>query len=218
MECAHEAEAPIALQSPARNERSGTPFASFGTQEERPMRYKAYIAGLVFGFCAAQSYAAQSPATISMMNTNGKEIGQASITDGPNGIVVSLSLREKPEGIPPGAHGFHIHGVGKCEPPFKSAGDHFAPQKSHHGFLSKGGRHGGDMPNIHVPESGQLKVEFFVPGVRLSEGKNALLDKDGAALVIHAQPDDYKTDPSGNAGDRMACGAIQAAGKSAQTK
>jgi Cu-Zn family superoxide dismutase len=117
-------------------------------------------------------------------------------------------LRDNGAAIPAGAHGFHIHDVGKCEPPFKSAGDHFAPQQHGHGFLSEKGGHAGDLPNIHVPKSGELMVEFFVPNVRLRSGKNALLDKDGSALVIHAQKDDYRSDPSGHAGDRLACGAI----------
>ena len=69
------------------------------------------------------------------------------------------------------------------------------------------------MPNIHVPENGELMVEFFVPDLQLKDGKNALLDQDGSALVIHAQRDDYRTDPSGNAGDRIACGVIASSGK-----
>jgi Cu-Zn family superoxide dismutase len=150
----------------------------------------------------------QEPMKVSIINTERKEVGQVSITDAPNGVIVGLSLREKPAGIPPGVHGFHIHAVGKCEPPFESAGDHFAPQKNRHGFLSKTGRHAGDLPNIHVPESGALSIEFYVPEVSLKGGKNALLDQDGAALVIHAQKDDYRTEPSGNAGARIACGVI----------
>ena len=130
------------------------------------------------GFYGIEPAMPQEP-KISIMNTDGKEVGQASLTDGPNGIVVGLSLREKPAGIPPGVHAFHIHAVGKCEPPFKSAGNHFSPQKKSHGFLSKNGRHAGDMPNIHVPENGELMVEFFVPDLQLKDGKNALLDQDG---------------------------------------
>jgi Cu-Zn family superoxide dismutase len=169
------------------------------------------------GLLAQQPATAQETMKIDIINTERKEVGQASITDGPNGVIIGLSLREKPAGIPPGAHGFHIHAVGKCEPPFKSAGDHFAPQKRGHGFLSKNGRHAGDLPNIHVPENGTLTVEFFVPDVRL-KGKNALLDEDGAALVIHTKPDDYRSDPSGEAGDRIACGVIGSTAKTAKSK
>jgi Cu-Zn family superoxide dismutase len=183
------------------------------------MKSKALVVAFLslIGFCPQERAAAQETIKFDIINADRKEVGQASIADGPNGVVVNLSLREKPAGIPPGVHGFHIHAVGKCEPPFKSAGDHFTPEKHGHGFLSKSGRHAGDMPNIHVPENGALTVEFFVPDVRLKTGKNALLDADGAALVIHAKPDDYRSDPSGNAGDRIACGIIESA-KTARSK
>ena len=173
---------------------------------------------LLIACCGIGTAAAQGVTKLNIINTEGTEVGQASITDTPNGVIVGLNLREKPAGIPAGVHGFHIHAVGKCEPPFKSAGDHFAPQKHAHGFLAKNGRHAGDMPNIHVPQSGALTVEFFVPDVRMKTGKNALLDEDGSALVIHAKPDDYRSDPSGNAGDRIACGVIEASAKTAQSK
>ena len=94
-------------------------------------------------------------------------------------------------------------------PTFESAGGHFNPTGAAHGILSDKGAHLGDLPNIHVPPSG-VNVELFVPGVSLQSrpGLHALLDDDGAALVIHAKPDDYRTDPSGDAGDRLACGVI----------
>lgn len=177
------------------------------------------VAFLLFAWLhGSQPVLAQESVKVNIVNTEGKEVGHASITDGPNGVIIGLSLREKPAGIPPGVHAFHVHAVGKCEPPFKSAGDHFSPQKHAHGFLAKGGRHAGDLPNIHVPENGTLSVEFFVPDVRLKSGKNALLDEDGSALVIHAKADDYRTDPAGEAGDRIACGVIGSAGKTTKSK
>jgi Cu-Zn family superoxide dismutase len=184
------------------------------------MKRKVFVVALLLfvGSSAREPLMAQEPMKVSIINTERKEVGQASITDSPNGVIIGLSLREKPAGIPPGAHGFHIHAVGKCEPPFKSAGDHFSPQKQAHGFLSKNGRHAGDLPNIHVPESGTLSVEFFVSDVRLKGGKNALLDEDGSALVIHAKPDDYRSDPSGEAGDRIACGVIGSTAKTTKSK
>jgi Cu-Zn family superoxide dismutase len=157
-------------------------------------------------------------AKISIVNTQRQEVGQATVTDTSNGVLISLSLREKPPGVSSGSHAFHIHAVGKCEPPFKTAGDHYNPQKKQHGFLGKGGPHAGDLPNIHVPENGQLMVEFFVPGVRLKDGNNRLMDEDGSALVIHAEKDDYRTDPTGNAGDRIACGVIGDSAKTAKSK
>jgi superoxide dismutase, Cu-Zn family len=174
-----------------------------------------FLYSAILAFWSSDPLMAQEPLKISVINAEGKEIGQASITDGPNGVIIGLKLNEKPAGISTGSHGFHIHAVGKCEPPFKSAGDHFAPQKHRHGFLSEAGGHAGDLPNIHVPQNGDLMVEFFVPDVRLKQGKNALLDRDGSALVIHAEKDDYRSDPSGNAGDRIACGIIAPGAKTA---
>lgn len=161
----------------------------------------------------ARSGTAQAPTKIRIINTERQEVGEATLTDTASGVIIGLSLREKPNGIPPGAHAFHIHAVGKCEPPFKSAGEHYNPQKKQHGYLAKDGRHAGDLPNIYVPENGPLTVDVFVPGVKLKEGNNRLIDEDGSALVIHAQKDDYRSAPSGNAGDPIACGFIEGAAK-----
>jgi Cu-Zn family superoxide dismutase len=177
-------------------------------------KHVSFFTAVFLAWCGSGSAVAQDSLKVSIINTQRQEVGQATLSDTPNGVIIVLSLREKPSGISPGVHAFHIHGVGKCEPPFKSAGDHYNPQKKQHGFLSKGGGHAGDLPNIHVPESGQVTVEFFVAGVRLKEGKNRLIDEDGSALVIHAQKDDYRSDPAGNAGDRIACGAIEGSAKS----
>jgi Cu-Zn family superoxide dismutase len=177
-----------------------------------------FACSAIVALLATGRLTAQEPLKISMINGDGKEVGHATITDGPNGVIVGLRLNEKPPGISPGAHGFHLHAVGKCEPPFKSAGDHFAPQKHTHGFLSEKGSHAGDLPNIHVPHNGELMVEFFLTAVRLKQGKNRLLDQDGSALIIHANQDDYRSDPSGNAGDRIACGIIAPGAKTAMSK
>jgi superoxide dismutase, Cu-Zn family len=161
----------------------------------------------------ARSGTAQAPANVKIINTERQEIGQVTLTDTPTGVILGLNLKEKPSGISPGPHAFHIHAIGKCEPPFKSAGEHYNPQKKQHGFLAKDGRHAGDLPNIYVPESGPLTVELFAPGVRVKEGNNRLVDEDGSALVIHAQKDDYRSAPSGNAGDPVACGVIEGSAK-----
>jgi Cu-Zn family superoxide dismutase len=161
----------------------------------------------------ARSGTAQAPANVRIINSERQEIGQATLTDTSAGVIVALSLKAKPSGISPGPHAFHIHSIGKCEPPFKSAGEHYNPQKKQHGFLAKDGTHAGDLPNIFVPENGALTVELFAPGVRLKEGNNRLMDEDGSALVIHAQKDDYRSAPSGNAGDPIACGVIEGSAK-----
>ncbi|MFW6077728.1 MAG: superoxide dismutase family protein, partial [Hyphomicrobiales bacterium] len=119
----------------------------------------------------------------------------------PNGLIVTAELT----GLPEGAHGFHIHAVGECEPPFQSAGGHFNPDDSQHGMENPQGLHAGDLPNIHVPASGELTVELFAMGLTLDD----VLDEDGAAMMVHAGADDYESDPAGDAGDRIACGVIE---------
>ena len=152
---------------------------------------------------AAPALAADQASAV-LKDADGKEIGKASLLTAPGGTLITLELTA----APPGAHGFHIHTTGKCEPPkFESAGGHFNPDESKHGFLNPEGPHAGDMPNIHVPESGKLTVEVLNTLVTVG-GENALLDEDGAALVLHADPNDYKSDPAGHAGGRIACGVI----------
>jgi Cu-Zn family superoxide dismutase len=139
-----------------------------------------------------------------LKDVNGKEVGRATLTATPSGVLVSLDLTS----VPPGEHAFHIHAVGKCDPPdFKSAGPHFNPDETKHGLMNPEGPHAGDMPNLHVPADGKLQVEVLNPTVTLS-AESALLDNDGSALVIHAGADDYMTEPAGNAGDRIACGVV----------
>lgn len=108
--------------------------------------------------------------------------------------------------MPPGDHGLHIHTVGRCEgPAFASAGPHWNPDAKMHGRDNPMGSHRGDLPNLQVGTDGTGKVSFDLPGEA-----GALLDADGASIVVHAAPDDYRTDPSGNSGDRIACGVFAA--------
>ncbi len=139
-----------------------------------------------------------------LKDASGKEVGRAVFTATPGGVLLDLSLTA----VPPGVHAVHIHAAGKCEPPdFKSAGAHLNPDQTKHGLMNSEGPHAGDLPNIHVPAGGKLEVEILDPLVSIGQ-EAALLDADGSALVIHAGPDDYKTDPAGNSGDRIACGVI----------
>ena len=148
-----------------------------------------------------------------IINAKKQEVGEASFTDTTNGMLIKLELKQNPPGISPGEHAMHIHEVGKCEPPFKSAGGHFNPMNNEHGFFGKKGKHLGDLPNIHVPKDAALTVEVLVPQLNFT-GKTGLFDKDGSALVIHQGADDYRTDPAGNAGDRIACAVITQSAKS----
>jgi Cu-Zn family superoxide dismutase len=152
---------------------------------------------------ASPAYAAGTASAV-LKDASGKEVGRATLTSTPSGALLNLTLTA----VPPGVHALHIHAVGKCErPDFKSAGPHFNPDQTKHGIMNAEGPHAGDLPNLHVPVNGKLEVEFLDPGVTLSQ-EAALLDADGSAIVIHAGADDYKTDPAGNAGDRIACGVI----------
>lgn len=139
-----------------------------------------------------------------LKDADGIQVGDVTLTDVPSGVLLTFDLHE----VPPGNHALHIHAVGKCEPPtFESAGPHFNPGDKEHGLKNPKGPHAGDMPNIHVPDSGTLKLEVLNPFVTLT-GKNALLDEDGAAIVIHEGADDYTSDPAGHAGNRLACAIV----------
>jgi Cu-Zn family superoxide dismutase len=149
-------------------------------------------------------------ANAQLKDKGGKAVGDVDLTQGPGGVLLRLSLT----GISPGEHAFHIHAVGKCEPPFESAGGHFNPAHKKHGMMAAEA-HAGDMPNLHVPQSGELKVEILNTAITLEKGKpNSVFDSDGSSIVVHAGPDDYKTDPDGKAGERIACGVISESGAS----
>lgn len=160
------------------------------------------IAGLVLIAGVGSGLAGErSQAVAELKDQQGQGVGMVTLHQTPHGALLHAKLGP----LPAGAHAFHVHAVGKCEPPFKSAGGHYNPAGKKHGLYSEAGSHAGDMPNIHVPESGALDIEVFAPGVRLDD---ALFDGDGAAIVIHGGADDYKTDPAGAAGPRIACGVI----------
>jgi Cu-Zn family superoxide dismutase len=145
-----------------------------------------------------------------LKDKSGKAVADVDLTQTSRGVLLRVSIK----GLPSGEHAFHIHDVGKCEPPFESAGGHFNPDNQKHGLMSGEG-HAGDMPNLHIPQSGDLQVEIVNTAVTLEKGKpNSLLDGDGSAIVVHAGPDDYRTDPGGKAGDRIACGVIEPSGAS----
>ena len=168
------------------------------------MRIGRLLAVLSAGIVASFPVQAQT-AKATLKDQAGKEVGMVQLVETPHGVLVKLALK----GAVPGEHAFHIHAVGKCEPPFTTAGGHFNPASKKHGLAVAEGAHAGDMPNLHIPASGDLMVEILNGAIPLTKGKpNSVFDTDGSAIVVHAGVDDYKTDPAGNAGDRIACGVI----------
>jgi superoxide dismutase, Cu-Zn family len=147
---------------------------------------------------------AQTKATADMKDAAGKSLGEAVLEQRDGTVQITATLT----GLPPGPHAIHIHEVGKCEPPFESAGGHFNPTGKHHGKDNPQGPHLGDLPNLDVPQSGRVKTEMTVKGVTLAGGPNSLLGGNGTSLVVHEKADDYKSDPAGNSGKRIACGVI----------
>ncbi len=155
------------------------------------------------GATPASSAAPAATASATMRDANGRELGTLVLADAGSGIAISGTLT----GLPPGDLAIHLHTVGACEPPFTSAGGHWNPTNRQHGSENPEGPHFGDMANITVTPDSTVSVQRESPGGTLA-GENALLDADGAAVVIHAGADDYRTDPAGNAGDRIACGVV----------
>ncbi|MDF2962923.1 MAG: superoxide dismutase copper/zinc binding protein [Paenibacillus sp.] len=147
------------------------------------------------------------PVVVEMQNAQKTAIGTAELKKVTEGVEIKLNL----SGLTPGKHGIHIHQNAVCEAPdFKSAGDHFNPEQKKHGMDNPGGAHMGDLPNIEADANGKTAATLISKLTTLEKGKtNSILGGDGKSLVIHAQPDDGKTDPSGNSGDRIACGIIR---------
>lgn len=167
------------------------------------------VSSLVLWAGLASAQAAPEVRTSSLKSANGQVIGQVTVTAAPDGII----LRVQAKGLAPGWHGMHFHEKADCsDPGFKASGGHIhAKTPAVHGMLNADFNHAGDLPNLYVNADGSATVELYSTLVTLTGGgaRPALLDADGSALVIHANPDDYKSQPVGGAGDRIACAPIQ---------
>jgi Cu-Zn family superoxide dismutase len=163
----------------------------------------------VMGLMGTALYAANKPAMVMLKDAAGKDVGMAKLSDGAGGKGVKIALTLK--GLPAGEHALHFHAVAKCEgPAFTTAGGHFNPDTHHHGINNAESPkpHAGDMANFTVGPKGTYKATVINSAVTLGDGPTSLYTGGGTALMIHAKADDLKSDPAGNAGDRIACGTI----------
>ena len=176
----------------------------------RPASLSFAAAALSLASCAGagdppQAGVGADTAAATLIDGAGRARASASLAEIPGGVRVAITAID----LAPGAHGAHIHAVGRCDPPdFSSAGSHWNPTDRGHGKENPEGMHKGDLPNLIVGADGRGSVEYVISGVSLAGRPIPMLDDDGAAVVLHVSADDYHTDPSGNSGGRIACGVI----------
>ena len=164
------------------------------------------LAGILFLLIYTANASAQNRARADIQNAEGKSIGTASLRETKDGV---LLMTVNVKGLPQGLHAVHIHSVGKCEgPAFTSAGPHFNPMNKKHGLENAAGPHAGDLPDMYVEKNGAGRYEVLVDRITLGPGEMSIFDADGSAIVIHVTADDNVTDPTGDSGDRIACGVI----------
>jgi len=165
---------------------------------------------VVIALLLALSITTVAKATVELKDAQGKSVGTAVLwSKSGKGASAGVFIKATLHDLPPGVHAFHFHQKAQCDAPdFKSAGRHFNPDGKKHGLENPEGHHAGDMNNFTVNAKGRAKLKVVNKDVTLGDDSHSLFSNGGTALMIHAKPDDMKTDPAGNAGDRIACGVI----------
>ena len=178
----------------------------------KPIIFRLAFVSMAMALITACSHtSADAPiiAKAELSNAQGQPSGSVSILNGTGGPVMSVNAA----GLAVGVYGMHFHQTGKCDAPgFTTAGGHWNPVGRQHGLSNASGAHAGDLPNLVVNSNNKAVVSVPLNPL-LVDGTQSLFDSDGAAIIIHARADDNMTDPSGNSGDRILCGVLQAQSK-----
>lgn len=168
----------------------------------------AQVAGTTGGNDAAMAGGAGvgTVARAAIADAEGQPRGDATATEVEGGVRVTLAVMN----MPAGEYGYHVHAVGRCDAPsFESAGPHWNPTGAQHGTENDAGPHMGDLPNLTVGADGTGRLEATIQGATLGAGANSMMDSDGTSILIHERADDYRTDPAGDSGARIACGVLR---------
>lgn len=166
------------------------------------------LAACAGGPASVERSASGRQATAQLAEAGGRMVAEARFDEADGAGAVRLMLNAT--GLRPGTYAAHVHAVGRCDAPdFASAGPHWNPLGRQHGRENPAGAHVGDLPNIVVRADGRGSIDARIDSASLRDGTNPIFDADGSALLIHAAADDYRTDPSGNSGARIACGVIR---------